>query len=134
MEDRLRTAKRIPVGLEQTAPSQLPEASPQERNNTYAESSGHGRSTHPPVLRRRTAGESGAALPDHCREDAQAHAPGKICAQKEERAPQNNECRGSRHSLKSGHKKRFSRSCTHGCIDRDAFVYTNGAVYFNTSR
>lgn len=30
-------------------------------------------------------------------------------------------------------EERFSRSCTHGSIDRDAFVHTNGAVHFNTS-
>src|SRR5206468_195319 len=59
------------------------------------------------VLRRTTAGESGAALPDHCREDAQAHAAGKIVAQKEGHAPpaERNGRRSGRCSLESGHKK-----------------------------
>src|SRR5216684_3732093 len=63
------------------------EGSTHERNKTDAESSGYGRSTHPPVFRRRSAGESGTALPYHRREDAQAHAAGETRAQKEGHAP-----------------------------------------------
>ena len=56
-----------------------------------------------------------------------------------DRRPKRRTCAGTQRTMKKPAsprvrpKKRFSRSCTHGCIDRHAFVYINGAVHFNTS-
>ena len=62
--------------------------------------------------------------------------PGRSSPKKKDMRPCGTQRRARRPVLpRVRPQKRSTRSCTHGCIDRHAFVsLQNGAVYFNKSR